>query len=203
VSLLLLLLLLLCRGLTQNYAARIHAAASMWEEYAGAGEPPHVVSVASALWDIARLWMHERPLLEGPELSKPLLEAWVANYSAVVRYSKQQLPQVGSFTMRTGGVGRGWGWEAQGTAFSIFIGWHVCLLWACVCWDTSCGYRVIATEGPELSKPLLEGWVAKLSVVVRYSKQQLPQVSAERARRKRACARGVSALVRDGLAWFH
>jgi hypothetical protein len=103
---LLLLLLLLCRGLTQNYAARIDAAASMWEEYAGAGEPPHVVSVASALWDIARLWLHERPQLEGPELSKPLLEGWVANYSAVVRYSKQQLPQVGDFgcASREGGA---------------------------------------------------------------------------------------------------
>lgn len=84
----------LCRGLTQNYAARIDAAAAMWEEYAGAGQPPHVVSVASALWDVARLWLHERQQLEGSELSRPLLDGWVANFSAVVQYSQQQLPQV-------------------------------------------------------------------------------------------------------------
>jgi hypothetical protein len=66
----------------------------MWEEYAGAGQPPHVVSVASALWDVARLWMHDRQQLEGPELSKQLLQGWVANLTAVVRYSQQQLPQV-------------------------------------------------------------------------------------------------------------
>lgn len=66
----------------------------MWEEYAGAGHPPHVVSVASALWDVARLWMHERQQLEGPELSKQLLQSWVTNFTAVVRYSQQQLPQV-------------------------------------------------------------------------------------------------------------
>lgn len=82
------------RDLTQNYAARIDAAAAMWEEYAGAGQPPHVVGVASALWDVARLWMHERQQLEGPELGKPLLQGWMANLSTVVQYSRQQLPQV-------------------------------------------------------------------------------------------------------------
>jgi len=82
------------RDLTQNYAARIDAAAAMWEEYAGAGQPPHVVGVASALWDVARLWMHERQQLEGPELGKPLLQGWMANFSTVVQYSRQQLPQV-------------------------------------------------------------------------------------------------------------
>jgi hypothetical protein len=66
----------------------------MWGEYAGAGQPPDAVSVASALWDVARLWLHERPLLEGPELGRPLLDGWVANFSAVVEYSRSQLPQV-------------------------------------------------------------------------------------------------------------
>lgn len=82
------------RGLTQNFSARISTATAMWEEYAGPGQPPHVVSVASALWDVARLWLHERQQLEGQALGKPLLEGWVANFSAVVAYSKQTLPQV-------------------------------------------------------------------------------------------------------------
>jgi hypothetical protein len=82
------------RGLTQNYSARISAAAAMWEEYAGAGQPPHVVGVASALWDVARLWKHERQQLDGQELSRPLLDSWVANFSGVVHYAKTQVPQV-------------------------------------------------------------------------------------------------------------
>ena len=38
------------------------------------------------------LWLHERQ--QGQALSRPLLEAWVANFSAVVAYSKHALPQV-------------------------------------------------------------------------------------------------------------
>jgi hypothetical protein len=83
------------RGLTQNYAVRIEAAASMWDSYAGASQPPHAVGVASSLWDVARLWFHERQELDGrSELSMELLQGWMANFTTVVDYSRQRLPQV-------------------------------------------------------------------------------------------------------------
>jgi hypothetical protein len=99
----------------------------MWAQYAaGAGTradvsaqgwrqqllQPHAVSVASALWDVARLWGHERGQVAAVEreaagggaavprgeLSRALLDGWVANFSQVVRYSQAVLPQVRSAT---------------------------------------------------------------------------------------------------------
>jgi hypothetical protein len=54
-----------------------------------------MVSVASLLWDVARLYVHERARLEGvQELGKGLLQDWVANFTAVVQYAQQAFPQV-------------------------------------------------------------------------------------------------------------
>jgi hypothetical protein len=71
----------------QDYKQRIDSARQMWEEYAGTGpsSEPQMVSVASLLWDVARLYMHERQRLEGlQELDKALLEDCVANLKQVV-----------------------------------------------------------------------------------------------------------------------
>ncbi|WIA18537.1 hypothetical protein OEZ85_009983 [Tetradesmus obliquus] len=68
----------------------------MWAEYAGEGpgSAPQAVSVASLLWDVARLSMHERGRLEGlQELDVALLQEWVANFTEVVRYAQQAFPQ--------------------------------------------------------------------------------------------------------------
>jgi hypothetical protein len=81
----------------QDYKQRIDSARQMWEEYAGTGpsSEPQMVSVASLLWDVARLYMHERQRLEGlQELDKALLEDWVANFTGVVQYAQQAFPRV-------------------------------------------------------------------------------------------------------------
>lgn len=52
---------------------------------------------------MARLWLHERQQLEGPELSRQLLDGWVGNFSSVVRFTQAQLPQVLRKQAREGG----------------------------------------------------------------------------------------------------
>jgi hypothetical protein len=81
----------------QDYTQRIDSARQMWAEYAGTGpgSEPQLVSVASLLWDVARLYMHERQRMEGvQELDKALLDGWVANFTDVVQYAQQAFPQV-------------------------------------------------------------------------------------------------------------
>jgi hypothetical protein len=83
------------RYAAQAYPLRIDTAAAMWAQYAGDGAPPDAVSIASALWDVARLYMHEPGAVEGvQELSRPLLEAWTANFTRVVTYARAAFPQV-------------------------------------------------------------------------------------------------------------
>lgn len=79
----------------QNYKQRIDSAREMWTQYAGAGNEPDMVSVASLLWDVARIFMHEREKLEGREyLERDVLDGWLFNFTQVVEYAKDKFPEV-------------------------------------------------------------------------------------------------------------
>lgn len=64
--------------------------------------PTHPQSVSALLWDLARLWFHERHEVEGPELSPRLLEGWMANFTQVVRYAREAFPEVRRGVARCG-----------------------------------------------------------------------------------------------------
>jgi hypothetical protein len=72
--------------------------------------PPAPQSVSSLLWDMARMWFHERHEMGGPELRYDLLQGWAANFTDVVRYARQVFPQV-----RHAGTGEGWAAGVQCT----------------------------------------------------------------------------------------
>jgi hypothetical protein len=68
----------------------------MWDNYAGQGNSPQLVSVAALLWDVARLYMHEpQHSNQREELDFDLLKGWISNFTQVVQYAQQAFPEVG------------------------------------------------------------------------------------------------------------
>ncbi|KAI8466392.1 MAG: hypothetical protein J3K34DRAFT_524567 [Monoraphidium minutum] len=80
------------RNVTQAPRQRIDSAARLWHDFAG-DDDPDVVSVSALLWDVARLYFHERPEVEGPELSRQLLQGWMANFTNTLLYARSVFPK--------------------------------------------------------------------------------------------------------------
>jgi hypothetical protein len=79
----------------QNYAQRFAFVAHAWRRFARDGQPPQVVSVASAMWDMAKVWHTQYLRVKGrDELPPNYLAEWTANFSAVVRHAQGVWPQV-------------------------------------------------------------------------------------------------------------
>ncbi|KIY96731.1 hypothetical protein MNEG_11229 [Monoraphidium neglectum] len=88
------------RNVTQSFRKRIDSAAALWREFAG-NQDPDIVSVSALLWDLARLWFHERGAVQGPELSRDLLQGWMANFTDAVAHARTAFPNAKVFATHT------------------------------------------------------------------------------------------------------